>query len=240
MKTIIKKKQAFSNQDNLILFCDKKSNLSSFDLSKSELDFIKKQWDDKKEIVAINQYKRLIFVVTPKQEKDTNKHFESLRLLGDKLQGSLKDEAAVMIIDVKENQKELLVFTEGIALSNYTFNKHKTDPKTHKLKSIYLEKTIATKDVKELQNIIDAVYFTRDLINEPFSHLTAKDLAEAAVKSGKKNGFKTTVFNKKKIESLKMGGLLAVNKGSIDEPTFTIMEWKPKNPKNIEGLIKLL
>ena len=26
-----------------------------------------------------------------------------------------------------------------------------------------------------------------------------------------------------------MGGLLAVNKGSLDEPTFTIMEWKPKN-----------
>jgi leucyl aminopeptidase len=124
-----------------------------------------------------------------------------------------------------------------MALSNYTFTKHKTDPKAHKLKSIYLEKTIATKDVEELQNIVDAVYFTRDLINEPFSHLTAKDLAEAAVKSGKANKFKTTVFNKKKIESLKMGGLLAVNKGSIDDPTFTIMEWKPKNAKNKQPIV---
>jgi len=34
-----------------------------------------------------------------------------------------------------------------------------------------------------------------------------------------------------------MGGLLAVNKGSIDEPTFSIMEWKPKNPKNKKPLI---
>ncbi len=124
-----------------------------------------------------------------------------------------------------------------MALSNYTFTKHKTDPKAHKLKSIYLEKTIDTKDIEELQNIVDAVYFTRDLINEPFSHLTAKDLAEAAVKSGKTNGFKTTVFNKKKIESLKMGGLLAVNKGSIDEPTFTIMEWKPKNATNKKPIV---
>ena len=32
------------------------------------------------------------------------------------------------------------------------------------------------------QNIIDAVYLTRNLINEPFSHLTAKDLANAAKK----------------------------------------------------------
>lgn len=237
MKTIIKKKQAFSDQDNLILFCDKKSNLSSFNLSKSEIVFIKKQWGDKKEIVAINQYTRLIFVVTPKQEKNANKYFESLRLLGDQLQASLKNEVAVMIIDVKGKQKELLAITEGIALSNYTFTKHKTDPKAHKLKSIYLEKKIVTKDLEELQNIVNAVYFTRDLINEPFSHLTAKDLAEAAVKSGKANGFKTTVFNKKKIESLKMGGLLAVNKGSIDEPTFTIMEWKPKNPKNKKPIV---
>jgi leucyl aminopeptidase len=237
MKTIIKKKQAFSDQDNLILFCDKKSKLSSFDLSKSELDFIKKQWNDKKEIVAINQYPRLLFIINPKEEKDTNKHFECLRLLGDQLQGSLKDEAAVMIIDVKGNQKEVLAVAEGMALSNYTFTKHKTDPKAHKLATIYLEKTIDTKDVEELQNIVDAVYFTRNLINEPFSHLTAKDLAEAAVKSGKTNRFKTTVFNKKKIESLKMGGLLAVNKGSIDEPTFTIMEWKPKNAKNKQPII---
>jgi leucyl aminopeptidase len=34
-----------------------------------------------------------------------------------------------------------------------------------------------------------------------------------------------------------MGGLLAVNKGSIDEPTFTIMEWKPKNAKNKKPIV---
>ena len=34
-----------------------------------------------------------------------------------------------------------------------------------------------------------------------------------------------------------MGGLLAVNKGSIDEPTFTIMEWKPKNAKNKKPMV---
>ena len=45
------------------------------------------------------------------------------------------------------------------------------------------------------------------------------------------------MLNKKKIISLKMGGLLAVNKGSIDEPTFTIMEWKPKNAKNQHPII---
>ena len=34
-----------------------------------------------------------------------------------------------------------------------------------------------------------------------------------------------------------MGGLLAVNKGSLDEPTFTIMEWKPINAKNKQPIV---
>jgi leucyl aminopeptidase len=29
-----------------------------------------------------------------------------------------------------------------------------------------------------------------------------------------------------------MGGLLAVNKGSIDQPTFSILEWKSTKAKN--------
>ncbi len=50
-------------------------------------------------------------------------------------------------------------------------------------------------------------------------------------------GIKVEVFTRKKIESLKMGGLLAVNKGSIDPPTFTIMEWKPEKPKNKKPVV---
>ena len=44
-------------------------------------------------------------------------------------------------------------------------------------------------------------------------------------------------LTKKRYKSLKMGGLLAVNKGSIDEPTFTILEWKPKNAKNSNPIV---
>ena len=237
MKTLIKKKTTISDKDNLILLCDKESRFSDFSLSKQELDYIKLAWKDKKEIVSINQYGRHIFLVLPKKEKDNNQHAENCRLLGDRLAGKLKDEKSLLIIDVKGNQTETMQIAEGIALSNYTFTKHKTKGKENKLATIYLCKKSNKKDIEELQNIVDAVYLTRDLINEPFSHLTAKDLAKAAVKSGKANGFKTTVFNKKKIESLKMGGLLAVNKGSIDEPTFINMEWKPKNTKNKKPIV---
>jgi leucyl aminopeptidase len=45
------------------------------------------------------------------------------------------------------------------------------------------------------------------------------------------------VLEKIQIESLKMGGLLAVNKGSIDPPTFTIAEYKPKKVKNKKPIV---
>ena len=35
-----------------------------------------------------------------------------------------------------------------------------------------------------------------------------------------------------RIESLRMGGLLAVNLGSPEPPTFSILEWKPEGAKN--------
>ena len=78
---------------------------------------------------------------------------------------------------------------------------------------------------------------TRNLVNEPFSHLTAQDLAKEAVNSAKKFGIKSTVFNKEEIEKMKMGGLLAVNRGSLDEPTFTVLEWSPKNSKNKKPIV---
>ncbi|TNJ39379.1 leucyl aminopeptidase [Chlorobaculum thiosulfatiphilum] len=68
----------------------------------------------------------------------------------------------------------------------------------------------------------------RDLVNLPGNHLSAEALADAAIEAGKRGGFEVTVFDKKKITELGMGGLLAVNKGSEEPPTFTILDYKPK------------
>ena len=212
MKTLIKKKTTISNSDNLIILCNKNINRSDFNINKEELQYIKKEQQKGKEIVSINQYKRLIFLILPKKEKNLNKNAENCRMIGDNLAEKLKEVSSVLIINDKQNQTETLQIAEGIALGNYRFTKHKTQIREHKFKTIYLCKNSSQKDITELQNLIDAVYFTRNLINEPFSHLKAKDLANLAVKSAQKNGIKTTVLNKKKITSLKMGGLLAVNK----------------------------
>ena len=242
MKTTIKinptKNEEGIFTENIIIFHASKSSSSDLFLNDDEKEYVQKQIKDDKTIVSINQLVRFVHIVNIKDEKDKNKAAEDIRLLGDKLQALVKDETTVHVLFTIEDKEKALLLTEGLALANYTFTKHKTDPKPNKLENIYLSNHDEIKeDVAELENTIDSVYLTRDLINEPFSHLTAKELAESAVESGKEHGMKVTVFNKKKIESLKMGGLLAVNKGSIDEPTFTIMEWKPKNATNKQPII---
>ena len=89
----------------------------------------------------------------------------------------------------------------------------------------------------ELETIIDAVSVARDLVNEPLSTLSAVKLSEEISRLGENAGFKVEVFHHQKIKSLKMGGLLAVNKGSIDPPTFSILEWKPENSKNEKPVV---
>ena len=238
MKTVIKNKTTNSANDNLILICDNNDDLSQFNFSKEEFSYIKKRRKIKEEVITLNQYNRFVLIVSPKLErKNKNKCAENCRMIGHAINKILIEEKSVFLIDLKSNQKQVMHISEGIALSNYSFDKHKTKKDDSKLEHIYLCDKSSKKHINRLQNIIDAVYFARDLINEPFSHLTTKDLAKKAIESAKKTGVKATVLNKKKIESLKMGGLLAVNKGSIDDPAFIILEWNPNKIKKKNPIV---
>jgi len=91
--------------------------------------------------------------------------------------------------------------------------------------------------IQKLNNILKAVCWTRDMVNEPVSFLTATQLSSEIQNLGEEAKFSVQVLEKAKIEALKMGGLLAVNKGSIEPPTFTIIEYKPKNARNKKPLV---
>ena len=100
MKTLIKKKTTIDKKDNLIILCKKNSNLSQYNLSSKEQDFIKK---DKGEIVTINQYNRYVFVVKPKENSNLDFYNENCRLIGDKLIEKLTSIKSVVIISRKDS-----------------------------------------------------------------------------------------------------------------------------------------
>lgn len=130
-------------------------------------------------------------------------------------------------------------FVEGALLSSYQFLKYKTkDIVINTLKKIILnEKTLTKNAAQKITVICESNIIARDLVNEPLSFLTATQLSKEVEKIAKAGGVKCTILDKKKIAALKMGGLLAVNRGSQDPPTFTVLEYKPAKPKNKQPIV---
>ncbi len=224
----------------LLLTNKNSANYSVFGFDENEQAVIKRLTEAKKPVISFYKQAHNRYIQFADAEKAGYLQLEDARKAGAVLAGELrsfKAEEIYLQTDSSDTQI-LLAYAEGLALGYYTFEKYKKEPKEAYLKTIYLSgENISTEDVTGLQAVINGTYLARDLVNAPFSHLNAEQLAEAAQETGKALGIKTEIFNLSKIQSLKMGGLLAVNAGSIDPPTFTIMEWKPKGAANKQPII---
>ncbi len=127
----------------------------------------------------------------------------------------------------------------------YQFRKYITETEKPSKKK-YLESVILLSDwpETEIENIIKVTStvtqmtcWVRDLVNEPPNVLTPTELANRAKKAAAENNFDCEVFEQEKIKALKMGGLLAVNLGSQEPPTFSILTYKHPNPINSKPIV---
>ncbi len=237
---IIKK---LSDNDTLIILGRKEDPFGQYLQNQNEKSYLKSIFKKKAKPVIINQYKRWIFILPVEEgKKPLHEVLEEIRKGGKNIVSALNENhlKKACITDLTGNPSFLTALIEGIALGNYQFNKYftKSDKEENSLKTLLVfSDELKKKQLDELNYLISAVYQARDLVNEPLSHLTAVQLAAEIEKMGKEAGFSVEVFHKKKIESLRMGGLLAVNKGSIDPPTFSILTWKPEKPKNKKPIV---
>ncbi len=128
--------------------------------------------------------------------------------------------------------------SEGLILGNYQFLRYFGDREKRRntLVQIFVENA-DTPAMRAIAHATMGTLFARDLVNTPVIDLSATDLANQAKEAAKRHGFSIEVLEKKQIESLKMGGLLAVNTGSLEPPTFIIMEHKPKNATNDQPIV---
>lgn len=135
------------------------------------------------------------------------------------------------------NVDRVYAFLEGMVLASYRFVKYKSESKKDLNAISVFHPFLENKHIKELNVICEAVSLTRSLVNEPAGYLSAKKLASVFEHVGEESGFDVEVLSKNKIQSLKMGGLLGVNQGSDEAPTFSIMEYKPKGKVNKKPVI---
>jgi leucyl aminopeptidase len=130
------------------------------------------------------------------------------------------------------NEKYFLqTFAEGIFLGNYSFDKYLTKKEKLSVLTIELvyENVKALNDaVKETELLMDAVYFARDLVNEPANALTPNELFQRSKKELSKFGIKVTAMNEAELKRKKMNAILAVGGASANPPKLIMIEYKPK------------
>jgi leucyl aminopeptidase len=134
----------------------------------------------------------------------------------------------------------------GFALGIYRVGLYKTEGNgVHPLSKEGASLTIFVKDnIKKAQKAAQKAVTTADtqrrimdIVNAAPNYKTPQYLADWAVESGKKHGFKTTIFDKKQCEEKGLKALLSVSAGSPNEPRFIIMEYTSPNAKTTVGLV---
>jgi leucyl aminopeptidase len=198
--------------------------------------------DDQK-FVSLNHFSHQHYFVVLEKKRTADLQLEALRKAGHQLHGLLKKEktTAVFVHNLSENPEAARTLAEGLFLSGYQFEGYKTDEKSRQepaLATISLVGDAATEaQVTELQHLLEGVAFARDLVNAPLNKLNAQQFADRLAEAGDEAGYATDILDMARIESLRMGGLLAVNLGSPEPPTFSILEWKPEGAQNTQPYV---
>ena len=229
---------------NQVIIVTPKSNYKGYNLGEGVVQKIDKFFAAKENgFITLYENNKLTLVsVFAKEESELYIQSEEIRLFGAAIYKALENEKIEMVqvkgLGESFSPSERNLFLEGMSLAQYRFDKYKKSKKDASLKTVYLdEDTVNSQQIEALGNLVKAVSFAKDLVNEPVNYLDAPKFSELAVEMGKQCGFTTEVFDKAKIEALKMGGLLGVNQGSDTPPTFNIFTYQPANAVNKQPLV---
>ena len=142
---------------------------------KSLFDAFLKQEEDFKEVSSLSGS---VFLVRFNQDAEKN------RVAGAKVRQLLNKEIEeIAFLGGADLVYDLL---EGFLLSSYQFLKYfnDADKKEFKLENLLVEDAFGDDLIEELFDITTAVFWARDMVNEPVSFLTAEQLAEEIVTLG--------------------------------------------------------
>jgi len=221
MSIRINKIERIEAQKNRLILINHSHQIPSDALSAEEAHYFHSRFNDENQLLVFNRYGYVVCVQYVKLENPVHIYHETLRRLGNSVLSSLQSYAVeqLQVEDRCEGNASLFLL-EGMALGSYKFNKYKTK-KTEKpsLKELDLfAHTIPNEHIQLLNIQVEATIWCRDLLNEPQLKINAITLTEEFQRMSELAGFDIEIFNKSKIESLKMGGLLGVIKGVLFRP----------------------
>jgi leucyl aminopeptidase len=168
---------------------------------------------------------------------DSQPSLATLRLFGVKAGRAAMSRNSLSVVIPNAEPAALEALTDGIVTGAYRYTRYLTGSRVPKRQlakvTLLTDAKIGSEHRTAVANgqlVGDAVNFARDLVNCPPNDLTATVLANEASKRSADAGAACKVWDKKGIEKLGMPLLLAVNRGSAEEPRFIHITYKPKSP----------
>ncbi len=130
-----------------------------------------------------------------------------------------------------EPEETAQAFAEGIELGAYRYWHYRTGLPTEE--TFLVEHATVFSPTEDRtragiavgQKIARGVVFARDLVNTPGYAKTPEDLGNEAIALCKRLGLAVTVLDKAQLTEQGFGGILAVGKGSANDPRFIVMEY---------------
>ena len=233
-----------NNSDFYIFFCGKNFSLNSkklsfIDINNKEINSILLKNKDEDYFVFnfhSTRPKKIIFI----NHKDNKDDFENQNI-GGKVISEIKLAKEINVIFSNENksfENYYFNFLLGCYLKKYSFTKYKTIFKKNENAKAITNLLITSSNKNffiniknNIENIINGVFLTRDLVSEPPNYLNPEKFV-TEIKKLTKLGLKVDVFDSSKMKKIGMNALLGVAQGSKNLPYFVTITWKPSNSKN--------
>ena len=129
---------------------------------------------------------------------------------------------------------------EGLILGGYRFDAHKSEDGDAVLQRVNLLGTGERADADAVARgavVATAQCWARDLVNEPGGSLTPSAFAAAAEERASALGLGVEVLGPEEIAAERLGGLLAVSRGSEQEPRFVKLTYRPAGATRSVALV---
>jgi leucyl aminopeptidase len=126
-------------------------------------------------------------------------------------------------------------FAEGFLLGGYRFTRHKSAPggggpdRVDVLVPDPADRAARTA-LREGRRLAGAVLLARDLVNEPGQEVTPEVFADRAREVAGAAGLACEVWDERRIAAERLGGLLAVARGSLRPPRLVRLVFEPERP----------
>lgn len=156
---------------------------------------------------------------------------------------AMKEHVNELSVQIDTLEMDIPSLIDGLLYRNYEFIHYKTSAKASVVRNInFITSSLHIKELNSMcyvySSMYEGIYLARDLVNMPSNELTPRKFADIINTVIKGDNIHVDSLNKWAIEKRKMGGIVAVGKGSINPPQLLTIAYQgdPDN-KEVLGIV---